>query len=308
MPRHFLDLLDISAAEARRLIEQSIEIKRGEQGGRRPAILSGRSLGLLFEKPSLRTRVSFEAAIARLGGNAIFLHGKDVGLGVRESVVDFARVLSQYVDVLAARTFAHATVEELARFGTVPVINALSDAAHPCQAMADIMTITELRGSLAGKKLVFVGDGNNVARSLAAASALFGVHFVLAAPAGYEFPAEFQARFATRFPSASLVVERDPERAVKDADVVYTDVWASMGQEHETEARRGAFARYQVNEALLEHAKPDVMFMHCLPAHRGEEVTGDVLDGPRSQVILQAANRLYFQMALLVWLLGDQSG
>jgi ornithine carbamoyltransferase len=308
MPKHFLDLLDISAAEARWLIDQSHAIKRAERGGKRPAILAGRTLGLLFEKPSLRTRVSFEAAIARLGGNAIFLHGKDVGLGVRESVVDFARVLSQYVDVLAARTFLHATVEELACSATVPVINALSDAAHPCQAMADFMTIEELSGALSGKKLVFVGDGNNVARSLAAASALFGVSFVLAAPPGYEFPHDFQARFKARFPAVPLVVERDPEKAVKGADVIYTDVWASMGQEHETEARRGAFARYQVNEALLEHAKPDVMFMHCLPAHRGEEVTGDVLDGPRSQVILQAANRLYFQMALLVWLLGEQSG
>jgi ornithine carbamoyltransferase len=306
MPRHFLDLLEISAAEARGLIDQSIEIKRNEQAGRRPAILSGRNLGLLFEKPSLRTRVSFEAAIARLGGNAIFLNGKDVGLGVRESVVDFARVLSQYVDVLAARTFSHATVEELARSATIPVINALSDAAHPCQAMADFMTIEELCGPSFGKKLVFVGDGNNVARSLAAASALLGAQFVLAAPPGYEFPSHFQALFAARFPTVSLVVEHDPQKAVKGADVVYTDVWASMGQEHEAEARRGVFAPYQVNEDLMAHAKPDAIFLHCLPAHRGEEVTSDVLDGPRSQVIPQAANRLHFQMALLVWLLGDQ--
>jgi ornithine carbamoyltransferase len=306
MPRHFLDLLEISADEARGLIDQSIEIKRNERAGWRPALLSGRNLGLLFEKPSLRTRVSFEAAIARLGGNAIFLHGKDVGLGVRESVVDFARVLSQYVDVLAARTFSHATVEELARSATIPVINALSDASHPCQAMADFMTIEELCGPLTGKKLVFVGDGNNVARSLAAASALLGVHFVLAAPPGYEFPPHFRARFAARFPSVSLVVELDPQKAVKGADVIYTDVWASMGQEHEAEARRGVFAPYQVNQALMAQAKTDAIFFHCLPAHRGEEVTSDVLDGPRSQVIPQAANRLHFQMALLVWLLGEQ--
>ena len=305
MPRHFLDLLEISAAEARRLIDQSIEIKRDEQAGLRPPILSGRNLGLLFEKPSLRTRVSFEAAIARLGGNAIFLNGKDVGLGVRESVVDFARVLSQYVDVLAARTFSHATVEELANSATIPVINALSDASHPCQAMADFMTIEELRGPLFGKKLVFVGDGNNVARSLAAASALLDVEFMLAAPPGYEFPPHFQARFAARFPSVSLVVEHDPKMAVKGADVVYTDVWASMGQEHEAEARRSVFAPYQVNHDLMAQAKTDAIFLHCLPAHRGEEVTSDVLDGPRSQVIPQAANRLHFQMALLVWLLGD---
>ena len=305
MPRHFLDLLELSAVDARRLIDQAIGIKRDDQAGLRPPILSGRNLGLLFEKPSLRTRVSFEAAIARLGGNAIFLHGKDVGLGVRESVVDFARVLSQYVDVLAARTFSHATVEELARSATIPVINALSDASHPCQAMADFMTIEELCGPLFGKKLVFVGDGNNVARSLAVASALLGVHFVLAAPPGYEFPPNFQARFAARFPSVSLVTEHDPQRAVKGADVVYTDVWASMGQEHEAEARRSVFAPYQVNHDLMAQAKTDAIFLHCLPAHRGEEVTSDVLDGPRSQVIPQAANRLHFQMALLVWLLCD---
>jgi ornithine carbamoyltransferase len=306
MPRHFLDLLEISAAEARHLIDRAIEIKHNDQAGLRPPILSGRNLGLLFEKPSLRTRVSFEAAIARLGGNAIFLNGKDVGLGVRESVVDFARVLSQYVDVLAARTFSHATVEVLAQSATIPVINALSDASHPCQAMADFMTIEELCGPSRGKKLVFVGDGNNVARSLAAASAHLGVHFVLAAPPGYEFPTDFQARFAARFPSVSLVVEHDPQKAVKGADVVYTDVWASMGQEHEAESRRSIFAPYQVNHDLMAQAMTDAIFLHCLPAHRGEEVTSEVLDGPASQVIPQAANRLHFQMALLVWLLGDQ--
>lgn len=303
MPRHFLDLMGITPDEARRLIDQSIEIKRDEQAGRRPPLLSGRTLGLLFEKPSLRTRVSFEAAIARLGGSAIFLNGKDVGLGVRESVVDFARVLSQYIDVVAARTFSHATVEELARSATIPVINALSDASHPCQAMADFMTIEELCGPLSGKKLVFVGDGNNVARSLATAAALLDVNFVLAAPPGYEFPADFQARFAARFPSVPLAVERDPQKAIRGADVVYTDVWASMGQEHEADTRRTVFAPYQVNRDLMAHAGNHAIFLHCLPAHRGEEVTSEVLDGPKSQVIHQAANRLHFQMALLVWLL-----
>jgi len=304
MPRHFLDLLDLRTDDAVWLIERSIQLKREEQRGRRPPLLSGRTLGLLFEKPSLRTRVSFEAAIARLGGNAIFLRGTDVGLGIRESVVDFARVLSQYIDALAVRTYSHATVEELARSATIPVVNALSDASHPCQAMADLMTIAELRGPLRGQTLVFVGDGNNVARSLAAASALLGVKFVLAAPPGYEFPAEFQARFADKFPGIPLVVKCDPREAVAGADVVYTDVWASMGQENEADSRRDIFAPYQVNRDLLACAGPDVIFMHCLPAHRGEEVTSDVLDGPRSQVLLQAANRLHFQMALLVWLLG----
>jgi ornithine carbamoyltransferase len=308
MLRHFVDVLDLSAEEARALIDRAIAIKQGERLGRRPPLLSGRTLGLVFEKPSLRTRVSFEAAIARLGGNAIFLRGEDVGLGIRESVVDFARVLGQYVDALAIRTFSHATVEELARTDTIPVINALSDAAHPCQAMADLMTIQELKGSPRGKKLVFVGDGNNVARSLAGAAALLEARFVLAAPPGYEFPAAFHARFAARFPQVSLIVEPDPRRAVADADVVYTDVWASMGQEDEAERRRAVFGPYQVNEELLALAKADASFLHCLPAHRGEEVTAGVLDGPRSQVILQAANRLHFQMALLAWLLGDGGG
>jgi ornithine carbamoyltransferase len=306
MPRHFVDLLDLSPSEARALIDRSLQLKQADQGGRRAPLLPGRTLGLLFEKPSLRTRVSFEAAIARLGGNAIFLRGEDVGLGARESIADFARVLSQYIDALAVRTFSHVTVEDLARTATIPVINALSDASHPCQAMADLMTVEELRGSLAGLKLAFVGDGNNVARSLAVASALLGVSFVLAAPPGYEFPPEFHARFAARFPAVPLDVERDPRVAAAGADVVYTDVWASMGQENEADKRREVFAPYQVNDELLALAHRDVIFLHCLPARRGEEVTSSVLDGPHSRILPQAANRLHFQMALLVWLLDQE--
>jgi ornithine carbamoyltransferase len=306
MPRHFVDLWELSPDDACRLIAHSLELKRDDQQGKRPARLSGRTLGLLFEKPSLRTRVSFEAAISRLGGDAIFLRGEDVGLGIRESVADFARVLSQYVDAFAVRTFAHSTVEELARHATVPVINALSHAAHPCQAMADLMTIKELRGPLEGRKLLFIGDGNNVAMSLAVASALLGVHFVLAAPQEYEFPVDFQTRFAARFPKVPLVAERDLQKAVSGADVVYTDVWTSMGLEHEAEERRAIFAPYQVNDTLLARASRDVIFMHCLPAHRGEEVTSEVLDGPHSQVLLQSANRVHLQMALLMWLIGGK--
>ena len=307
MTRHFIDLWDLSPDDASRLIAHSLELKKDDQQGKRPMLLSGRTLGLLFEKPSLRTRVSFEAAVARLGGNAIFLRGEDVGLGIRESIADFARVLSQYVDAMAVRTFAHSTVEELARRATIPVINALSHAAHPCQAMADLMTITELRGSLKGRKLLFIGDGNNVAMSLAVASALLGVHFVLAAPAEYEFSTDFRTRFAASFPELSLEVEHDLRKAVSGADVIYTDVWASMGQEHEAEERRKVFAPFQVNEGLLEKASKNVIFMHCLPAHRGEEVTSEVLDGPASQVLLQAANRVHFQMALLLWLMAGKA-
>jgi ornithine carbamoyltransferase len=308
MPRHFVDLFDLSASDARELIDRAIVLKRDEKRGQRPLLLAGRSLGLLFEKPSLRTRVSFEAAIARLGGNAIFLRGPDVGLGSRESVADFARVLSQYVDALAVRTYSHDMVLELAQWSSIPVINALSDFSHPCQAMADLMTIEELKGPLAGKKIAFVGDGNNVARSLAVAAAHLGLRYVLAAPDGYEFPAAFSERFTARFPKVPLAVERDCRKAVAGADVVYTDVWASMGQEEEAVLRRKIFAAYQVNEELLALADSRAVFMHCLPARRGEEVSAGVLDGPSSQVILQAANRLHFQMALLVWLLGRGSG
>lgn len=302
MIRHFVDLFDVSPDEARALLDRALALKQDDRQGRRPTLLPGRTLGLLFEKPSLRTRVSFEAAIAHLGGNAIFLRGGDVGLGSRESLADFARVTSQYVDALAVRTFAHATIEELARHATVPVINALSDAAHPCQALADLLTIHEELGRLDGVKLAFVGDGNNVARSLALASALLGVDFVLGCPSGYSFPTEFQQGFAAKFPRTPLRVLHDPKQAVAGASVVYTDVWASMGQESEADERREVFAPFRVDETLLARARPDAIFMHCLPARRGEEVTSEVLDGSRSRIIAQAANRLHFQKALLVWL------
>jgi ornithine carbamoyltransferase len=306
MLRHFVDLFDVTSDEARSLLDRAAELKRKERQGVRPPLLAGRILGLVFEKPSLRTRVSFEAAVAQLGGNALFLPGKEVGLGVRESVADFARVISQYVDALAARTFAHATLEELARHATIPIINALSDAAHPCQALADFLTIEETLGTSRGRKLVFVGDGNNVARSLAVASALLGAEFVLCRPEGYDFPADFLGRFASTFPDVPLTSIDDPTRAVAGADVIYTDVWTSMGQEDEAEQRRRTFAPYRVDDAMLSRARPDVIFLHCLPAHRGDEVTNEVLDGPRSMVIPQAANRLHFQKALLVWLLQDR--
>ena len=303
-PRHFLDLFDISAAEAIALLDLAVRLKSEDREGRRPQILQGRILGLIFEKPSLRTRVSFEAAMARLGGNVVFLRGKDVGLGVRESVEDFARVISQYVDAIAIRTFAHATIVELAANASIPIINALSDEAHPCQAMADLLTIREAKGRLAGLKLAFVGDGNNVAMSLAVASALAGLDFVLACPPGFEYPASFRDRFSIAFPSVPLRVENDPWAAVSGADAIYTDVWASMGQEDEASHRAEVFRPYQVGLAMLNAAGSDAIFLHCLPAHRGEEVTAAVLDDPRSLIIAQAANRLHFQKALLHWMLG----
>ncbi|GAC1472173.1 MAG: ornithine carbamoyltransferase [Isosphaeraceae bacterium] len=305
MVRHFVDLFDLGPEEARVLLQRAAMLKKEHAASLRRPYLAGRTLGLLFEKPSLRTRVSFEAAIAQLGGNALFLRDKDVGMGSRESVADFSRVISQYVDALAVRTYAHSTVVELARFATIPIVNALSDQGHPCQAMADMLTIQETRGQLAGVNLVFVGDGNNVARSLAIASALLGVEFVLTSPPGYEFPDDFRDDFRQRFPSVPLVVDHDPMNALLGADVVYTDVWASMGQEHEAEERQRAFAPFQVNEVLMARAVPNALFLHCLPAHRGEEVSAGVLDGPQSQIVLQAANRLHFQKALLLWLMLD---
>jgi ornithine carbamoyltransferase len=304
MLRHFVDLFTLTPAEAHDLIERAVRLKAETLGGVRRPLLAGRTLGLLFEKPSLRTRVSFEAAIEQLGGAAIFLPGKEVGLGERETVADFARVLSQYVDALAARTFSQDTVDELAHHASIPVINALSDAAHPCQAMADLMTVRETFGRTEGVKLVFVGDGNNVARSLAVASALLGAEFVLACPDGYRFPEAFRARFEAAFPGVPLTCQADPAAAVAGADAVYTDVWASMGQEDEADARRVVFEPYRVDEALMARAHPGAVFLHCLPAHRGEEVSAAVLDGPSSLVIPQAANRLHFQKALLLWLIG----
>ena len=299
MVRHFVDLFDLSSVEAADLLDKSALLKRDQRDGVRKAFLPGRTLGMVFEKPSLRTRVSFEAAISHLGGNAIFLRDTDVGMGRRESIADFARVISQYVDALAVRTFSHQTVTELAKYATIPVVNALSDSAHPCQAMGDMLTILEEKRCLEGVKLVFVGDGNNVARSLALASGLVGVEFVLASPPGYEF----RSAFASKFPDLRLRVEHDPKQALEGADVVYTDVWASMGQEDEAEERKRSFESFQVNDALMARAKPDAVFLHCLPAHRGEEVTSSVLDSPQSRVIGQAANRLHFQKALLLHLI-----
>ncbi|WZO96690.1 ornithine carbamoyltransferase [Isosphaeraceae bacterium EP7] len=307
MIRHFVDLFDLTPQAARELLQLAIVIKREEQEGNRRLYLPGQMLGLLFEKPSLRTRVSFEAAMAQLGGSSIFLRGEEVGLGKRETIADFARVISQYVDVLTVRTFAQSNVEELARYATVPVINALSDSAHPCQAMADILTIHEALGELDGIRLVFVGDGNNVARSLALACALLGLEFVLTCPPDYDFPAEFRDQYTRTFPGVPLNVEHDPSKAVRDAHVVYTDIWTSMGQEAESAKRLEAFRAYQVNAAMFRLASPDAIFLHCLPAHREEEVTADVIDGPRSLIIPQAANRLHFQKALLVWLMQDKT-
>jgi ornithine carbamoyltransferase len=302
--RHFLDLLDLTPDEVRHLLRETARLKAEFQQGVRPPTLLGRVLGLVFEKPSLRTRVSFQAAIAQLGGTSVFLAGSEAGLGSRESVPDFARTMSQYADAVVLRTFRHETVETFAAHATCPVINGLSNYHHPCQALADLFTVQELFGDVAGRTLVFVGDGNNVARSVAICCGKLGVRFILAAPEGYGFDEPFLRTYHRLVPQGELVLNGEPAHAVGQADVIYTDVWTSMGQEAEHEQRLKHFAPFQVNEALLALAPAHTRVMHCLPAHRGEEVTDAVLDGSRSVVFQQAGNRMHAQKALLQWLLG----
>lgn len=301
--RHLLTLFDLTPEEIRRIFALSEDIKTKLAAGVREPILPGRVLALLFEKPSLRTRVSFEAGMTHLGGSTLFL-GEDVGWRTRESIADFAQVLSQYVDAIVCRAKSHATVEDLARHSTCPVINGLTESDHPCQALADLFTMQELHGPLSGQKLAYVGDANNVARSLAMACGHLGVRFSIASPPGYSFDRPFVAELRRRMPKLELIETTDPIAAVKDADAVYTDVWASMGQEQEREQRAAAFASFQVNEGLMRHAPPTACFLHCLPARRGEEVTDGVIDSPQSAVVQQAANRMHVQKGLLAWLLG----
>jgi ornithine carbamoyltransferase len=305
--RHFIAVSDLTADELSGLIRRAAEMKAARAAGRHELLLPGRCMALLFEKPSLRTRVSFEAAMEQLGGSCIFVNASEVGLGTRETIPDFARVMSQYVDVLVARVFQHRHVVELSTHATVPVINGLSDLAHPCQALADLLTAHELFGPIAGRTIAFVGDGNNVARSLAVGCYTLGARFLLAAPEGYEFSKAFLDRLRQKPGAGSVDVLRDPSAAVRNADVVYTDVWTSMGQEAETERRREAFAAAPITATLLRAAPAHAKVMHCLPAHRGEEITDEVIDGPQSVVIAQAANRLHAQKSLIVWLLSPEN-
>jgi ornithine carbamoyltransferase len=302
--RHFINLLDLTSDEINHLLQETARLKAAHQRGQRTPTLLGKVLGLVFEKPSLRTRVSFQTAIAQLGGASVFMAGNEVGLGSRESVPDFARTMSQYVDAVVLRTFSHETVELFAAYATCPVINGLSDYYHPCQALADLFTVYEVFGNVAGRTLVFVGDGNNVARSVALCCGKLGVRFILAAPEGYGFDEPFLQTYRQAVPKGELIQNGKPAHAVASADVIYTDVWTSMGQEAERDQRLKEFAPYQVNEALLALAPPHVRLMHCLPAHRGEEVTSEALDGERSIVFQQAGNRMHAQKALLQWLLG----
>ena len=301
--RHVLSVLDLTSAEINDVFRISAELKQKLAAGVREPLFPGRVLALLFDKPSLRTRVSFETAMAHLGGNSLFL-GQDVGWGKeRESIADFSQVLSQYVDLVACRTTAHARIEELAKHSACPVINGLTDYSHPCQALADLFTLREIFGDIAGRRLAFVGDANNVARSLAEACGRLGMEFAIAAPPGYQFEACYLEELKRDLPQLKFQQSTDPREAVRGACCVYTDVWASMGQEAEKTARAKAFADFQVNSALMKHALKEAVFLHCLPAHRGEEVSAEVIDGPQSAVIPEAANRLHVQKGLMAWLL-----
>ena len=301
MKKDLLSVSDLSREEVEQLLEQSLTMKRENK----PSLLSGKTLALLFEKPSLRTRVSFEVAMQQLGGHAIYLSPDEVGLGKREAIPDVARVLSRYVDGIAARTFSHQALLILAEYSSVPVINALSDLEHPCQALADFLTIYEKKGRLARLTLAFIGDGNNVANSLLLAASLTGMNFSIASPPGYEIGNEVlkQSRGFAVLSGSQIVLTNEPCEAVRNADVVYTDVWTSMGQETEVEKRRLAFSGYQVDEELLSLAKRDALFMHPLPAHRGEEISARLLDSAQSVVFDQAENRLHLQKALLAKML-----
>jgi ornithine carbamoyltransferase len=300
--KHFLSCADLTRETALHLFRVAGELKQRWKAGKRGTPLAGRTMALIFEKPSLRTRVTFEVGIVQLGGRAVHLSGHEIGLGTRESVPDVARNLSRWVDGIAARVYAHATVAELAAFASIPVVNGLSDFEHPCQALADWFTLWERGVDFERLKLAWIGDGNNVFHSVALLGVMLGAHVAIACPPGYEPDARVQ-ELARRLGPA-LEVTDDVRQAASGADVIYTDVWISMGQEAERERRLEAFGRYQLNEHVMRFAKPSALVMHCLPAHRGEEVTDAVLDGPQSIVLDQAENRLHAQKAVILELLG----
>jgi ornithine carbamoyltransferase len=303
---HFLDISDHSPEELQDLLDLAIRLKKEHFSSGNPPLLKGKVLGMIFQKPSLRTRVSFDMAMRHLGGDALYLSPDEIGLGKRESIADVSRVLSGYVQAIMARVFDHAHILELARWASVPVINGLSDYSHPCQAMADALTIQERFGSLKGVNVSFIGDGNNVAVSLMHIITILGGNFTIANPEGYDIPAESieQAKKVTLGTGSKLTFLRDPHQAVQNAQVIYTDTWTSMGQEEETSKREAVFPPYQVNAKLVSEADKDVIVMHCLPAHRNHELTDDVADGPYSVIFPQAHNRLHAQKAILARLFG----
>jgi len=302
--RHVLSLLDLTTAEIRRVLELSVHLKHKLDNHQRPPLLQHHVLGLLFEKPSLRTRVSFETLIAHVGGASLFL-GSDVGWGTREPMCDFMPILSSYLDLLVIRAKSHEKVVEATEYSACPVINGLTDVCHPCQALADVLTIMEFESNLSQVKLAYVGDGNNVAYSLAVICSRLGIECSIGAPPKYQFDPGFIERLNHEAGQELISQTDDPHEAVKNASFVYTDVWTSMGQEAENEQRLADFRDYQVNEQLMASAREGAKFLHCLPARRGEEVSPEVIDSPYSVVVQQANNRLHAQKGLVVWLLKE---
>lgn len=303
--KDFISIADCTYQELRHLLDVSISLKRQyKTTGKNDPVLAGKMLAMIFEKPSLRTRVSFAVGMSHLGGGALMLRQEEIGLGVREPIKDVARVLSGMCDGVVARTFEHEKITELAKWSRVPVINGLTDFSHPCQAMADLMTVEEHFGNLAGRTLAFIGDGNNVARALATACGRFAMRFVLACPSAYKISSDDIDRIMAQVPELDFVVVEDPAEAVREADVIYTDTWISMGQEAEKTQRLQDFAGYEVNAKLLAAAPSHAIVLHCLPAYRGLEISEEVLEGSQSLVFPQAENRLHFQKGLLASLLG----
>ena len=301
MKKDFLTVLDISSKEILRLIKRSVELKSGVDSNKCPLI--GKSIGLLFEKASTRTRVSLEVGIYQLGAQSIYMNPKEIQIGRGETIHDSAKVLSRYLAGIIIRTYRHDTIAEFASHASIPVINGLSDMHHPCQALADLMTIHEKKGRLKGIRMAFVGDGNNVLHSLIEAAALTEMDLTIACPKGYEPDAGILKKAETYSGKRSVRIVREPKDAVKDADVLYTDVWVSMGQEKEAVRKKRKFRKYQINRELLSYAKKDAIVLHCMPAHRGEEITDEIMDSPQSVVFDQAENRLHTQKALLEFLL-----
>lgn len=297
--KHFLNLIDFTTDEIATLLAESARLKAAHARGVPTRSLAGKVVGLVFEKPSLRTRVSFESGVAQLGGTSLYLPGNEVGLGWRESHADFSRTIGQYIDALVLRVFKHDTVAGVAASSRIPIINGLSDWSHPCQALADLLTIQELFGSVEGRTVAFVGDGNNVARSLAVGCGRLGAKFVLACPRGYGFDDAFKLQWKDRIGTSFPAEVNDAVDAVRGTDVIYTDVWTSMGQEAEREERLKKFESFQVNGTLLGKAATGCKVLHCLPAHRGEEITDEVMESPASAVFQQAGNRLHTQKAVM---------
>ncbi len=305
MKKDFISIADYTREELEEIFNLTRELKEKTKRGEEHHLCKGKTMSMIFAKPSARTRISFETGMYQLGGYALYLSPNDIGIGKREAVKDIARVISRYNDIIMARLFEHAHMMELAEYATVPVINGLTDYNHPCQIMADIYTILEKRGNLENLKITYIGDGNNVANSWVNLAAKLPMHLVICSPSGYEPDAQTLTR-AHDAEISKIEILHDPEVAVKNADVIYTDVWASMGQEAEAEQRRKVFMPYQVNSKLLGYAHKDVLVMHCLPAHRGEEITDEVLDGPHSIVFDEAENRMHVQKAIIVKLLENR--